>query len=146
MKIEYTPPGDGEEKKERPDLLKPGWHSFEVLNCYTTNHKGEELITSEGDPYLKLRAEEAATGAIIYHSLFFSEKGGAKLNAFLFATGLAGNRGEIIDLSPSDFEGKRFRGLVGMENYNGRQYNKIDLVKPFEQERPEEPEIDEVPF
>ena len=140
MKVNYTPPGDEPEKK--PDLLQPGWHSFAVLDCFTTNQAGQDLVTKEGDPYLKLRVEELSTGAVIYHSLFFSENGTAKLNAFLFATGLAGNRFEEIEVAPSDFVSKRFRGLVGMETYNGRQYNRIERVQPLEKEPEPEPKND----
>ena len=148
MKIEYTPPSSGQNKS--PDLLPPAWYSFEVLACYDTNRDGETLVTKEGDPYLKVKVEEASTGSILYHSLFFSNQGGGKLNSFLFATGLAGDQEIELNIKPVDFIGKRFRGLVAVATYNERKYNKIELVKAFDQGQTEtasdpEPE-DDIPF
>ena len=145
MKIEYTPPGNTE--PNRPDLLPVGWHSFEVLACYDSNRDGEKLLTKDGDPYLKVRVEESSTGTVLYHTLFFSDKGSAKINSFLYATGIAGSNELELSISPEDFEGKRFRGLVGSETWNGKQFNRIELVKPFEQsEENEQSKEDEVPF
>ena len=52
--------------------------------------------------------------------------------AFLYATGMAGEHEESLLLLPQDFMGKTFLGKVGFETYNGRQYNRIEKVRPFE--------------
>ena len=127
--FKYQPP---EDKTDTPPLLKPGWYHFKVLDCYDKDQNGNQLETQAGDPYLKIRAEEKESETIVYHSLFFSDQGRAKVAAFLYATGMAGEHEESLQLLPQDFMGKTFLGKVGFETYNGRQYNRIEKVRPFE--------------
>ena len=137
--FEYKPP---EDKTETPPLLKPGWYHFKVLDCFDQDQAGNALQTKAGDPYLKIRAEEKESETVVYLSLFFSEQGRAKVGAFLYATGMAGDTPESFQLLPQDFVGKTFLGQIGFETYNGRQYNRIERVQPLEKEPEPEPKKD----
>jgi hypothetical protein len=145
----YTPP----QSKEKPtELLESGWYDFEVIDSYETNQDGEPLVTKDGDPFVKIRALEAGSGIILYHHLFFSEGGAARLNAFLHATGAQAEEGEELVISANDFVGKFFRGKVEITTRNGREYNQIGYVRPCEavqpaaEEQPEPSDEDQVPF
>jgi len=158
IKFEYQPPEDkGETAKP---ILEPAWYNFHVLDAYETSRDGAKLVTKDGDPYIQLKAEEGGTGTWIYHSLFFSEMGAKKVNAYLHATGTTLKAGEETFLDASQFVGNQFRGKVEITSYNGKQYNKITRVTPIkgEQEqtepmetiqpsKPVDPDLEEnVPF
>lgn len=128
-RFDYQPP---EDKTDTPPLLQPGWYHFKVLDCFDQDQSGNALKTKGGDPYLKIRAEEKESETVVYHSLFFTDNGRGKLGAFLYATGMAGDQSQSLELLPQDFIGKTFLGKVGFETYNGRQYNRIEMTRPFE--------------
>ena len=153
IQFKYEPPEDkGETAKP---ILKAGWYDFEVLDAYETSREGVKLVTKDGDPYIQLKAEERASGTWIYHSLFFSEMGAKKVNAYLHATGTTLKAGEETFLDASQFVGNQFRGKVEITSHNGKQYNKITRVTPIkgeqEQTEPTQPATDpdleeDVPF
>ena len=153
----FKPPSKEEKSAE---LLKPDWYNFEIVDAFEKNQEGEPLLTKDGDPFLKLRALETDSGTILYHYLFFSEGGAARIDALLHATGASASEGEELTLQGSDFVGKSFRGKVEITTRNGKNYNSISRVrKPEEtqaaEEEPpvlaslhgkDEEEQDEVPF
>ena len=131
----------GEQKAA--ELLKPDWYNFEVIDCFTTDRDGNDFVTKAGDPYIKVRALQPSSGIILYHTLFFSEQGHGKVNAFLHATGAQAEDGEELEISPSHFVGKSFRGKVEITERNGRKYNQIARVRKPEATQEVEPESQE---
>lgn len=137
----YTPPTKEEVKNE---LLEPDWYEFEIVDAFETNAEGEALVTRHGDPFMKLRVLELASGIVLYHYLFFSEKSAARINAFLHATGATLSEGDEVVLRGSTFVGKHFRGKVEITVRDGKSFNQVALVRPSEapQESPDPQEAE----
>tara|TARA_R110000824_G_scaffold180061_9_gene360482 strand:+ start:1607 stop:2086 length:480 start_codon:yes stop_codon:yes gene_type:complete len=116
-------------EEKAAELLPPDWYDFEIVDAFEKDQAGEPLVTKQGDPFLKLRALETGSGTILYHYLFFSESGAARIDALLHATGASAKEGEELTLQGSDFVGKSFRGKVEITHRNGKQYNSIARVR-----------------
>tara|TARA_R110002167_G_scaffold182840_1_gene383287 strand:+ start:148 stop:627 length:480 start_codon:yes stop_codon:yes gene_type:complete len=142
IKFQYTPPEDkGETAKP---ILKSGWYDFQVEGAFENSRDGNKLETKDGDPYIQLKCLEEESGTWIYHSLFFSEMGVAKINAYLHATGTLLTAGEETFLDASAFVGNKFRGKVEITSYNGKQYNKISRVSPIKGEQEQTEPLQEI--
>tara|TARA_R110002167_G_scaffold162975_2_gene359634 strand:- start:1215 stop:1631 length:417 start_codon:yes stop_codon:yes gene_type:complete len=129
IQFRYEPPE--EQKETAKPILEEGWYEFIVEEAYESKD-GHPLITKHGDPYIQLRTLEKESGVSIYHSLFFSEMGVPKVNAFLFATGTKLEAGEETEIKAEKFIGNKFRGKVEITTYEGKKYNKIIRVSPIE--------------
>lgn len=118
---------------------------------FETDREDQPLRDKNGNPYIQLVCI-AETGNQVYHSLFFSETGRAKVNAFVFAVGLADQNSGELNLKAEDFVGKKFRGKVQPKTYNGKTYNSIFRVERLgeniaqeepKQESKEDPDLEE---
>lgn len=133
----YSSPSDGDKAAE---LLKPDWYEFEIVDAFETDLEGNSLITRHGDPFMKLRVLELSSGTVLFHYLFFSEQGAARINAFLHATGASISEGEEVVLKGESFLGKNFRGKVEITRREGKDYNQVTRVRPSEAPQEVEPE------
>ena len=136
----YSPPPIGEGKAE---LLKPDWYDFEIVDAWETDKEGEPLITRNGDNFMRMRVLELSSGTVLWHYLFFSEQGAARINSLLFATGAKANEGDELVIKADDFLGKVFSGKVILQERNGETFNNIVKVRPPEAAREITPEPDE---
>ena len=116
---------------DRPayEIVEPGWYNFTIESRADLHPDGEQLLTSGGVPYLKLRCRDKKSGVTLIHCLFLDPEKPGKVFYFLTAIGHE-VEGEVT-FSPEIFEGKSFRGKV--EVADGR--NRIVLVNPVTSEQ-----------
>ena len=138
---------------ERPEHVAPGDHQVEVVDAVESlSRSGHEMIE------LKLRT---AAGSYLYDFLVFIPTAFWKIDSFRAATGEVVTPEDDVEITPDDLIGRTGVARLIVEDYNGKQRNKVAAwlapkpgakpatpakVKPATQPQPTSTEDDEIPF
>jgi hypothetical protein len=138
---------------ERPDHVAPGDHQVEVIDAVESlSRTGHEMIE------LKLRT---SAGSYLYDFLVFIPSAFWKIDSFRAATGEVVTPEDDVEITPDDLIGRTGVARLIVEDYNGKQRNKVAAwltlkagaspatsakTKPATQPQPTSTEDDEIPF
>lgn len=132
----FNTTGGDEPKKE---LLEKGTYTFSVLGVFDKKYESDdELITDDGVKYVNVTCVEKETGLRVTHKIFFDPNKTAKVYYWLKAIGKE-PEGESVEIDYNDWVGCNFRGEVIQKEWQGRTFNRIQIVHPFCGDAPEEP-------
>ncbi len=106
------------EPASRPDYVKPGDYTVEVINA-------EETVSKQGRDMIELKLKVIPEGTVFFDHLVFVENAYWKIDAFRAAIGEAVLPGEDVDINADDFIGKTGRVRLTVEEFNGRTRNRI---------------------
>jgi hypothetical protein len=138
---------------ERPDHVAPGDHQVEVVDAI-------ESLSRSGHEMIELKLKTSA-GSYLYDFLVFIPTAFWKIDSFRAATGEVVTPEDDVEITPDDLIGRTGVARLIVEDYNGKQRNKVAAwltpkpgtplptpakVKPATQPQPETSEDDEIPF
>jgi hypothetical protein len=113
MKFTYTP--------QEYKLLPAGEVKLTVTNAY-------ETLSKKGKDCIKLELSHPDITGVIYD--YLSPEFASRFHEFLRALGVGVNPNETIDIDPQAFIGKDIRAIIFIDEYNGRQSNKVEKYLP----------------
>ena len=153
MKFQFNEDDKPQGESKEYELLEPGWYDFEIVACYSTDPDGNDLVASNGVPYLKMKCVEQESSIVLHHALFLDEEQSRKVYYFLVATDNEPKGGEI-DIVPDMFVGKKFRGKTDIKKgrnaiirANPKPHEQPEKFEPKEYDEPVDPDLEEdVPF
>lgn len=138
---------------ERPTHVEPGDHQVEVIDAVESiSRSGHEMIE------LKLRT---SAGSYLYDFLVFIPNAFWKIDSFRAATGEVVAAEDDVEITADDLIGRTGTARLIVEDYNGKQRNKVAAwlppkpgarpampakTKPAAQPQPSSTEDDEIPF
>lgn len=110
-------------------LLEPGEYDLRVIDAKETMSKaGNEMI----ELTCRVQFADGSDGPKIFDNLVFSEKTMWRVDQFVAACGKHPGQGKNFDLYPSLMFGWTCRARLKVEEYNGKQRNKVEeyLIDP----------------
>ena len=105
------------EVSERPNHVEAGDYPVEVIDAV-------ETVSKNGHDMIELKLKTGA-GSLLFDFLVFTPAAFWKIDAFRAATGETVTPDLDVDLTPDDLVGRIGRARLIVEEYNGRQRNKL---------------------
>jgi len=103
-----------------PRFVEPGEYLLTVVEA-------SETVSRNGDDMIKLKLEIEDRGVHLYDYLVATEKSFWKIDTFLKAIGEEVVEGEEVELCAADLEGRQGYARLKIEDYKGKQHNKVDI-------------------
>ena len=123
---------EAEEKREFKPLAE-GNYNFEILD----SKFGE---SAKGTEFMELTLREVATSKRVWQRLYFAPTSFWKLKSLLESVGHPAEAGVSYEINPefaaAELHGKQVGGAVSIEEYNGKENNRVDrfstpVERPF---------------
>ncbi len=104
-------------------LLEPGEYDLRIIDAKESQSKGGDAML---EVVFRAQLADGSDGPKIFEYLVFIEKMMWKIDNFLAACGKHPGQGKNFDLYPSLMFGWTCRARLKVEEYNGKQRNKVE--------------------
>jgi hypothetical protein len=118
------------DEDNRPDFVEPGIYSATIVVAE------EKFSKSSGNEMIELQWKLDISSPIIWDHLIFGEKTLWKIDTFLKAIGKQPKKGEEVEINAADLIGCRAYLRLRIEEYKGRDQNKVDRYETELGDRP----------